>query len=949
MRRGDSMKLLLALMACLTILPQISAAQDFTNSQSSPSLSWKSIENNFVKVIYPEEFRPKAVYVANLIEHYSSVVGLNYGIKKPKKVTLIIRNEMALPNGFVTRGPRRTEWFNAGAYSPFVGSLEWLQILSIHEYRHVQQQDDFNKHTVKFFDYLFGDMGITLLDALAKKSWMAEGDAVYAETRYSDGGRGRSPRFLARLKGILLAGETPTYDQFVNGTYRDALVNQYVYGYILISNAYQIYGDEVWERLTDKVAHAPTPFRIESAFKELTGDNFRDFYYETFEELRKAWSKDTFKDLPKTEYTLDFNPKATGKNIYFVRSDLNTLPAIYKSTPHGTERIVEVPYSEDLTRIDFFEDSAVYTDYVRDPRYGFKSSADLVLADLSKGTLKYITSDHRLYNPKFSQDGKNILAAEFTNKMTWNIQEFSRNGDRQRTLHLAGLDLIEAAPLNKDEFVAIAISKTGQKALIQAQFGSDKYKTLLPFSRNNIFSVQANSQGEVLFEAQYKGATEIIHLRLSDNKFAQCTTSKISAYAPTFVGSAFYYSEETPYGARTQKAELSSCAPMEASALVDYNYLGDNPSDNYNKFERMSFADQEKLYTANADKYKEEDYDSIDSRGFIPHSWSFLGGRGLSLGVTTDNYLRDFGSHILIGSDGEENTPFTSVQIDFKKYWPVLSLLGDIRNRSSQVMGTTQDLTWREGSYGLGVTLPYFFKNHLYSGQIQIGYSGKVLKTESFRLNEVSVPGSRASTYLDQQTTLLFAYQKAAPTRALQSPLGFTAHLLYEDVSGVSSEEAPGSYRTFGELTLYLPSFIQNHGIRLTGSGQTNRDGVGNYIFPTPIFNPVGYVYSRGFEYKPADSFTKGSFEYLFPFSYPDYNLGAWIYFKRLYANVYFDHTKYTIASADTDLNSYGAELIAQTMIFRTIPIDFGWRYIQKVDPSEGEGEVFLGTNLTVF
>ncbi|MFV8258578.1 hypothetical protein ACNQKP_12270 [Bdellovibrio bacteriovorus] len=942
-------KLLLSMLVALLAPTAALSQYEVVDNSQSPPLQWKTIENEYVKVIYPEAFRPKAVYVANLIKHNAAVVGLSYGITKPKKVTLIIRNEVALPNGFVARAPRRTEWFNAGAYSPMVGSLEWLQILSIHEYRHVQQMDDFNKNTVRYFDYLLGDLGLNLADVISKKPWMAEGDAVYAETKYTDGGRGRSPRFLTRLKGILLGGETPSYDQFVNGTYRDVLVNQYVYGYVLISRAYQKYGDDFWEKLTDKITHGPHPFRLESAFKELTGVEFKTFYYETFSELREAWKKDAFTDVPKTEYSVSFNPKIANGHMYYVKFDMNTVPAIYKSTAQGEEKVIDVPYSEDLSRIDYSGTHAVYTDYVPHPRYGFEGSANLTLVDLNDGSQSYITSHRRLYNPKFSTHGKSILAAEYTDKMAWNIQEISLEGKNLRTLSLKGLDLLEAAALNADEVIAIASDNTGHKALIQARFGSDQYKVLLPFSRNNIFWLQTNTNGEALFEAQYKGANEVFHINSASGALKQCTQSRISSYAPSFDGTSVLYTEETPYGARTKKADLSACSDLASSQLVDFNYLGDNPSDNYNKFPPAPLKDQASLYTANADQYPETDYGMLDARGFTPHSWNFFGGRGLALTVMTDNYLRDFGSAITIGSDGEENTPFTSVKIDFKRYWPVVSLLGDIRNRAADVNMNTQELTWREGSYGLGVALPYTFKNHTYSGYLQLDYSAKILKTESYRLDKVSVPGSQASTYVDQKAGVLFSYTKSAQPRAILPPLGVDLQAFYEDASGVSDEEAPGSYRTFGQARLYLPGFLANNGIRLTGNGQENREGTGNYIFPTPAFNPVGYIYSRGFDYLPADRFVKGSFEYMFPLTYPDYNLGAWIYFKRLYGNLYMDHTKVVLGNIHANLNSYGAELIAQTVVFRFLPVDFGFRYIQKVEPAEGEGEIFLGTNLAVF
>jgi hypothetical protein len=942
-------RLLFCLFAALLVSQQGSAIAPISFNQSSSSVQWKTIENDFVKVIYPETFKDRAIYVANLIEHYSAVVGLTYGITKPKKVTLVIRDEMAQPNGYVTLGPRRTEWFDASDYTPIVGSTEWLQTLSIHEYRHVQQFDNFNQHSVRYFDYLMGDLGQQLASVLSRKSWFFEGDAVYTETKYTDAGRGRSPRHLARLKALLLGSETPTYDQFISGTYKDSLVNQYVYGYVLISRGYQKYGEDFWGKMNEQFSRGPHPWRLDRSFKRLTGESFKKFYYDTFQELRTTWAKDAYPELPKTDYQVKMNPKVSGKNLYYVQYDMQTAPAIFKQTDKGPQKIMEIPYSDDLMRLDFSGDLAVYSEFMPHPRFNFKGYSNLVLVDLKEGSSLYITSGERLYNPHFSQDGQKIIATEFTAKQEWQIQEFDLTGKRTRTLKLPGLRLAEAAGLDKDRVIAIAIDPSGNKSLIAAQFDSDKYATVLAPSRNNIFGLQANDNDEVLFEAQYKGATEVIKVNTNKLSFAQCTTSKISAYAPTFDGTSFYYSEQIPYGNRIQKESLDKCKPLAAGELVDFKYLGDNPSDDYNKFKPVSFSDQTELYTKNAANYTEKDYGSFDARAFTPHSWSFFVGRGLGLSVTTDNYLGDFGGTVAVGSSAEENTPFTHVQIDYKKYWPVISLLGNIQDRSSEVMGTDQDLTWREGSYGLGITLPFHSRHHLYSSTVLVGYQAEKLHTETFELDEVTVVGAKDSNYLQQSVTLQMAVAKDLTPRSIISPWSASLLLEYQDASKEETDSMPGSYRTFGLMNFTTPGFFANNGISLLFSGQKNQEGTGGYLFPAPVFNPTGYVYSRGFDYKPADEFAKASFNYLFPVAYPDINLGAVIYVNRVYANLYVDHTKYVIAGAPTNLNSVGAEVALQSVLFRFLPLEFGLRYFYKMDPNEDGGEIFVANQLTLF
>lgn len=924
-------------------------AQIFLLDQSPSSTQWKTIENDFVKVIYPETFKSRAVYVANLIQHYSEVVGLSYGIRKPRKVTLIIRDQMAEPNGFVTVAPRRTEWYGSANYSPIVGATEWYQTLSIHEYRHVQQGDAFNQHSVKWFDAFFGDIGIALADAMVNKSWMKEGDAVYAETKYTDAGRGRSPRFMARLKGLLMGRATPTYDQFISGSYQDSLVNQYVYGYILISRAYQKFGDDFWGKVNDRNSRGPHPWRFERAFRAISGVTFKQFYDETFAELRMAWAGDAFPDLKKAEFSVSTDPKRVQDSVYFVRYDLNHLPALYRQTGNALEKVVEIPYAGELGRLDYSDTHAVYSDFLPHPRFGFQGYSDLVLIDLQKGSREYITSDLRLYNPHFGADGKTILAAEYLQDQTWQIQEFDLSGKRLRNLKLAGLNLVEATAVDRDGLIAFALDKSGYRSLIVARWGSDSFTTVLPGSRNNLFSLHGGGR-EILFEAEYKGAVEIMKLNVDSSELMQCTQSRIASYSPSFAStssselSEFYYVEEFPYGQRLQKADLKDCKPFAKTELTDYRYLGTDPSDAYNAFPPVRNEDQESYYSKDADRYKEQDYSGFDARAFTPHSWGLFVGRGVAANVTTDNYLRDFGSNIAVGVDPEEGGAYGTMAIDFKRYWPVISLLGDVRSRVANVMNSDEDLTWRESALGSSVLLPYQFKHHMYSGAVALSYSAKMLRADTYRLDDEDVAGSGSSQYVDQAVTLQFALAKSPYRRSILAPWSLSLSASYEDVDPVGDEPVPGSHRTYGHLDITTPGLFQNNSILLSLSGQENAEGMNRYLFPAPILDLTGYVYSRGYEYKTSDSFAKASANYMFPVSYPDLNAGLWIYVNRAYVNVYYDHTEYSALNEERTLRSSGAELILESKLFRFLPMNLGIRYIHKRDPDEDVGELFLGT-----
>ena len=133
-----------------------SAYAQISLSQSSPDLNWKEIESSHFKIVYPDYIEDQAHFTLNLLEHYKKAVAETYD-QNPKKLTLILRSELSMPNGFVTLAPRRSEWFTSSNITPVVGSLDWFQSLAIHEYRHVIQLDYLNRSNIKNGYYLFGE------------------------------------------------------------------------------------------------------------------------------------------------------------------------------------------------------------------------------------------------------------------------------------------------------------------------------------------------------------------------------------------------------------------------------------------------------------------------------------------------------------------------------------------------------------------------------------------------------------------------------------------------------------------------------------------------------------------------------------------------------------------------------------------------------------------------
>ena len=109
-----------------------------------PSLQWKQINTPLVRVIFPVGLDSTAERVTNIITFINAPT-LNTIGKKSKKINLVLQNQTTISNAYVGLGPFRSEFLLMPLQNSFeLGSLPWADQLTIHEYRHVQQYNNFN-------------------------------------------------------------------------------------------------------------------------------------------------------------------------------------------------------------------------------------------------------------------------------------------------------------------------------------------------------------------------------------------------------------------------------------------------------------------------------------------------------------------------------------------------------------------------------------------------------------------------------------------------------------------------------------------------------------------------------------------------------------------------------------------------------------------------------------
>ncbi|MGH2644763.1 MAG: TolB family protein, partial [Chitinophagaceae bacterium] len=152
-------------------------AQEFGGNP--PSTKWMQINNDSLRVIFPEGMEKQAQLVANTIMYENRHNRESIG-NEELKLNLILQNRTFTFNGFVTLSPFHAVFQTMSPTDNFnLGSMTSVQMLSLHEYRHALQNMNFRSGIGRTFYDIFGENGQAFVTNLLIPDWFWEGDAVF--------------------------------------------------------------------------------------------------------------------------------------------------------------------------------------------------------------------------------------------------------------------------------------------------------------------------------------------------------------------------------------------------------------------------------------------------------------------------------------------------------------------------------------------------------------------------------------------------------------------------------------------------------------------------------------------------------------------------------------------------------------------------------------------------
>ncbi len=185
-------------------------------------LRWQQINTDKVQVIFPEGLDIQGQRVANMVHYLWGRSNESIG-DQMHKVTILLQNQGVSSNGFVTVGPFRSEFFTTPPQ--FNSTTDWLDELTIHEYRHVKQFGNATQGLSKIAKKTLGSWAWGGLMGAAIPRWFYEGDATAMETALTSTGRGRQPDFEMKYRALLLNDRNYSYEKAAAGSLRDYVPN----------------------------------------------------------------------------------------------------------------------------------------------------------------------------------------------------------------------------------------------------------------------------------------------------------------------------------------------------------------------------------------------------------------------------------------------------------------------------------------------------------------------------------------------------------------------------------------------------------------------------------------------------------------------------------------------------------------------------------------------------
>jgi hypothetical protein len=912
----------------LTANATITHAQEFGGNP--PSIKWNQIDMPAAKVIFPVGLDSAGLRVANIIKQMNNSIIPTIGYKQ-KQISILLQNQTTIANGYVGLAPFRSEFYLTPEQNSFdIGSLSWPEQLAIHEFRHVQQYNNFNVGFSHVMKVLFGEGGQALANDVAIPNWFFEGDAVFNETHVSEQGRGRIPYFLNPMRVLWADGRNYSFMKLRNGSYLDYTPTWYPLGYMLVSYGREKYGDDFWRKVTqDAAAYKGVFFPLDKAIKKYSTTNFDQFSNDAFDHYKNVFG---LKSIPQS-----LNPSITDKHkhfdadreypayvndstIIYMKSTYNHIPVFVVKTGNAEKKISVRSISLD-TYFAYHDGKIVYAAYRPDLRWNYRDYSELMLLDVNTGKERRLTRRTKYFSPDFSPNGKTIVAAEEAANGKCDVHLLNAADGKLIAIIPNKENLFYTYPkfYGNDHLIAAIRTPKGQMTLDLIDIKTGKNKYLLPLSYQPIVFPLVKKD-TVYYSAVYGNDERLFALSLKSGKLMQLNNynlnGSIGNYEPALSDNKFAFVGLTAFGYQLNELDKKD---LQWSAIEPENARGALPDFGISALKRDSSTDllaHVKNDTLPITKYKKSHH-LFNFHSLIPN----FNYPNYTLSVEGENVLNTLQSALSFTYNQDEGFKELGFDAIYGALFPYISGGTDYYiARRNYYNGS--NIYWNETDVHGGLELPLNFSEGKNSTFLQAGtdlYYTSVNFQQPYRSQFADQSYSYLNYYIDFSNSIQQAKQNIYPR------LGENIILNYESsLSGNPSEQflANGLF--------YLPGFFVNHNFVINVAHQQKNQG-------DVIDFSNNFPFSRGYTAENLDNMNKAGVDYAFPIVYPDAGFANTFYLSRIRGDAFYDYTyaadRYTDGSPfKATFRSTGLEIYFDSQLFNEGAVSFGLRYSRLLD-----------------
>ena len=916
--------------------------------QNPSSLKWSQINTPHFRLIFPSQISLTANRTANVLESVYQPVSRSLG-HEPRPISIILQNQTTESNGFVSMLPRRSEFITTPPQDyTLLGNNNWLDLLAVHEFRHVVQNDKALTGATKLVYNLLGNNGFAATTFLTVPNWFWEGDAVGMESSLTTSGRGRIPSFDMALRTQLLTKGAYSYSKAVCRSYKDFIPNHYVSGYFMTTYLKNKYGIDAWDKVLEGTYRMPFyPFSFSNNIKKVTGLKTEQLYNEAFKDITEQWKNQIseLKETPVTTYKSTKNKFFTNYEypqilpdgrILAVKSGLSDIQQlVVLDSLRDEESVLKLGIFNDSKMLSVSGTKVVWSEFNYDIRWTEKDYSVIKIYDFNTGKLKSITHKSKLTAPSLSQDGTRISVVENSviNKNTIvildiNGLEIKRIDNDDNALYL------NPRWAENEEIYAVKLIN-GLKTIVKIEVENGRETELFTPINENIAHPIKNGN-YVLYNSGITGIDNIFAFDIISKKKFQVTNRKFGAFNPTIStnGKTLIFNDFSIKGHQIVSMPFNpeEFLPCDENLVKPVKYFGQMV---------LQEAGENLLKNVPTTQFEVKKYSKANI--FNLYTWGVVANssdaNNLNLGVASKDLLSTTTISAGYNYNANENQGQFYTNLSYNGWYPTINLSYTNGGRQAEFyvdkanpLDSLVSDQWNQQQIVFGVGLPLNFTRSKYIQSMNLGINTALTQISGYDLKDRPNTLTGNGNFNSMIYTFSYSALIKRSTRDVAPPWGFTASFYKRDLlQGSSLDGSITSYQS----SVYLPGILQHHSLRIRGAYQ-NQGGFKNtigapnnslYLFGSPTLFPRVQTY-RGFE-----NLTTLSAEYRLPLFDPDWAIGRILYIKRIKANLFADYgygfTNYNwvefkdskqVNFRGTDsktYNSFGIDLTAQFHLLR--------------------------------